>query len=58
METRGYLGRNVNQQDVERVVSQMSYSDFLIFYFLAQAMDKKNFGDLIREMANEDPRFR
>jgi len=57
LETRGYLGRNVNQQDVERVVSQMSYSDFLIFYFLAQAMDKKNFGDLIREMANEDPRF-
>ena len=48
----------MNQQDVERVVSQMSYSDFLIFYFLAQAMDKKNFGDLIREMANEDPRFR
>ena len=58
LETRGFLGRNVDREDVEKVVSQMSYSDFLIFYYLAQSMDKKNFGDLIRYMSNEDPLFR
>jgi len=57
LETRGFLGRNVDREDVEKVVSQMSYSDFLIFYYLAQSMDKKNFGDLIRYMSNEDPLF-
>ena len=58
LETRGFLGRNVDREDVEKVVGQMSYSDFLIFYYLAQSMDKKNFGDLIRYMSNEDPLFR
>ena len=48
----------MDREDVEKVVSQMSYSDFLIFYYLAQSMDKKNFGDLIRYMSNEDPLFR
>ncbi len=33
----------------------MSYADFLILYYLAQSMDKKNFGELMHAMACDMP---
>ena len=40
LDSRGYLDSRVRRQDVEAVVSRLSYSDWLILYFLAQSMDK------------------
>ena len=40
LDSRGYLDSRIRRQDVDAVVSRLSYSDWLILYFLAQSMDK------------------
>ncbi len=36
LENLGYLDRNVKRADVHEVVQALSYSDWLILYYLAQ----------------------
>ena len=55
LESRGFLGKNIDREEIQQVVGQMSYADWLILYYLAQAMDKKNFGDLLHAMACDMP---
>ncbi len=51
MEATNYLGRSVHPGDIETVVEKLPYSDWLILYFLAQAMDKDYFGDLLAKLS-------
>ncbi len=53
LEAMNYLDRSVRRQDVETVVSTLPYSDWLILYYLSQAMDKQNFGELMTRMAED-----
>ncbi len=48
-----YLDRSVKRADVEAVVSKLPYGDWLILYYLSQAMDKQNFGDLLSRLARD-----
>lgn len=41
--------------DVQEVISRISYADWLILYFLAQSMNKRNFGALIKMLNEELP---
>ncbi len=47
------LDRSVKRADVEAVVSKLPYGDWLILYYLSQAMDKQNFGDLLSRLAKD-----
>jgi hypothetical protein len=49
------MGKNVDRNEISQVINQMSYPDFLIVYYLAQAMTKKNFGELLHAMAEDMP---
>jgi len=40
---------------MEEVVQRLSYADWLILYYLAQAMDKSNFGSLINKLVDDLP---
>jgi len=57
LESRGYLGTAVDRNDVHAVVQDLNYSDWLIFYFLAQSMDQRNFGQLVKHMAQTPDRY-
>ena len=35
---------------VEKILADMTYPDWLILYYLAQCMDKKNFNQLVTKM--------
>jgi hypothetical protein len=52
LETAAVLGRQASKVDVEAVVSRLSYSDWLILYYLAQAMEAQNFGELLSTLAD------
>ena len=54
LESAGYLDQDVNKSHVQQVVKNLTYADWLIFYYLAQSMDKKNFRILIRQMAEQE----
>ena len=41
--------------EVQEVISRISYADWLILYFLAQSMNKRNFGALITMLNEELP---
>ena len=45
------MDRSVKRADVEAVVSKLPYGDWLILYYLSQAMDKQNFGDFLSRLA-------
>ena len=47
----------VHKDDLESVVSKLTFSDWLILYYLAQSMDKGNFGELMTQLANEMEEF-
>ena len=55
LENLGHLDKTIHREDVDMVLSKLAYSDWLILYFLAQSMDKKNFGALVRNLAGELP---
>lgn len=57
LENMGYLDQNVGREQAEAVVSTLSYSDWLILYYLAQSMDKTNFGALISQLADDLPEY-
>jgi len=57
LENLGYLDRTIPRDDVERVVGKLEYADWLILYYLAQSMDKKNFGALISNLADDLPTY-
>jgi hypothetical protein len=46
LENLGYLDQKVRRSDIEAVVQRLSYSDWLILYYLAQ-VKSKTFFDLI-----------
>jgi len=52
LEAAGALDKTVLKSDVETVVKRLPYSDWLILYYLSQAMDKVNFGELLACMAD------
>ena len=44
---------NVHRKDIENVVTKLTFSDWLVLYYLAQSMDKGNFGELLRQLASD-----
>jgi len=42
---------HIRRSDIEDVVQKLSYSDWLILFYLAQSMEKGNFGDLLARLA-------
>ena len=42
---------HIRRSDIEDVVQTLSYSDWLILFYLAQSMEKGNFGDLLARLA-------
>jgi len=51
----GHLNKDVPRSAMEEVVQRLSYADWLILYYLAQAMDKSNFGSLISKLVDDLP---
>jgi len=49
------LNKEVSRSAMEEVVQRLSYADWLILYYLAQAMDKSNFGSLINKLVDDLP---
>ena len=47
----------VRRADIDKVVSKLTYSDWLILYYLAQSMDKGHFGELLSKLAGELPEY-
>ena len=47
----------VRRADIDKVVSKLTYSDWLILYYLAQSMDKGHFGELLSKLAEELPEY-
>ena len=45
---------HVRRSDIEVIVSKLSYSDWLILFYLAQSMEKGNFGELLARLATDD----
>ena len=43
----------VHRADIEEVVSKITFSDWLILYYLAQSMDKGNFGELLQKLSTD-----
>ena len=54
LESKGHATGTVNKHDIDHVVSNLSYSDWLILYYLEQSMNKKNFGELLQKMSTEE----
>lgn len=52
-----HLDNKVKRSHVEAVVSRLSYSDWLILFYLAQSMDKNNFGTLLAQIADDLPEY-
>jgi len=50
LEEYGLRHTQAERGDVERLLADMTYPDWLILYYLAQCMDKKNFNQLISKM--------
>jgi len=59
MENLGHVDHHgkVRKIDIEAVVSRLSYSDWLILYYLAQVMEKANFGALMAKLADDLPDY-
>ena len=67
LENYGYVDRNIvkdqskkktayahiRRSDIEDVVQRLSYSDWLVLFYLAQSMEKGNFGDLLARLASD-----
>ena len=47
----------VRRADIDSVISKITYSDWLVLYYLAQAMDKGHFGELMAKLASELPEY-
>ena len=54
LESRGYVGRQVNSESVRSVVQDLSYPDWLLLYYLSMSMEKTNFGALLDRMAKDE----
>jgi len=50
LEEYGLRHTQSQQGGVERILANMTYPDWLILYYMAQCMDKKNFNQLITKM--------
>lgn len=57
LENIGYLDSSILREDIDSVVNRLAYSDWLILYYLAQSMDKRNFGALISQLADDLPEY-
>lgn len=55
LDSRGHLDKEVKRKNVHAVISRISYSDWLILYYLAQSMDKRNFGQVIEKLSETLP---
>ena len=44
---------HVRREDIKEVVSKLSYPDWLVLFYLAQSMDKGNFGELLARLASD-----
>ena len=44
---------HIRRADIEDVVSKLSYPDWLILFYLAQSMEKGNFGELLAKLASD-----
>ena len=44
---------HVRREDIKEVVSKLSYPDWLVLFYLAQSMEKGNFGDLLARLASD-----
>ena len=67
LENYGYVDRNIvkdqskkktayahiRRADIEDVVQRLSYSDWLVLFYLAQSMEKGNFGELLSRLASD-----
>ena len=67
LENNGYLDRqlvkeqskkktaysHIRRSDIEDVVQKLSYSDWLVLFYLAQSMEKGNFGELLARLATD-----
>ena len=53
LQNLGYMEDGTTRANIDEVVGKVSYSDWLILYYLAQCMEKKNFVSLITRLADE-----
>eukprot|EP00092_Neocalanus_flemingeri_P013786 GFUD01014871.1.p1 GENE.GFUD01014871.1~~GFUD01014871.1.p1 ORF type:complete len:406 (+),score=119.28 GFUD01014871.1:84-1301(+) len=53
LEEYGLRHTSSQRGGLERILSSMTYPDWLILYYLAQCMDKKNFNQLITKMCEK-----
>ena len=67
LENRGYVDQrivkahskkktaysHVRSEDIKQVVSKLSYADWLVFFSLAQSMEKGNFGELLARLSSD-----
>jgi len=53
LQNLGYLDDSKFREDMEVVVHNVSYSDWMILYYLAQSMDKQNFAALVEKLADD-----
>ena len=44
---------HVRREDIKEVVSKLSYPDWLVLFYLAQSMEKGNFGELLSRLASD-----
>ncbi len=52
LEGLGHLSYSVKRDEVEKVLNQVTYTDWLILYYLAAALNRENFGALIANLAS------
>jgi len=52
LENLGHLDKDIQRADIDSVISRLAYPDWLILFYLAKCMDKKNFGNLISNLAD------
>lgn len=67
LENRGYVDQqivkaqskkktaysHVRSEDIKQVVSKLSYADWLLLFYLAQSMEKGNFGELLARISSD-----
>ena len=52
LEGLGHLSYSVKRDEVEKVLNQVTYADWLILYYLAAALNRENFGALIANLSS------
>lgn len=53
LQNMGHLDGDITRANIDQVMSRMNYGDWLLMYYLANAMTKKHFGLLLEKLKDE-----